>query len=265
VGAGAQGVGVLGALDPLADRQQGGELVAGPGRIPRLPGEGGEFVPGVQGVGVLGTLAMRIIRENLAASNSLTAVCQAAARLLDQIADSLRERWHQDRAAARELVEQITTLEETGARCPADSGMDSRLIRLRWWAAWFLTVLGVLGPDHPDTLGSRNNLSNAYTDAGRFDEALSLDEQVLAARERGLGPDHPDTLQSRNNLATAYQDAGRTEEAISLHEQVLAARERGLGPDHPDTLQSRNNLANACQAAGHTEEATKYDPRPSDP
>lgn len=32
-----QGARVLGALDSLADGQQGGELVAGPGRIPRLP------------------------------------------------------------------------------------------------------------------------------------------------------------------------------------------------------------------------------------
>ena len=36
VGADDQGVGMLGALDPLADRQQRGKLVAGPGRIPRL-------------------------------------------------------------------------------------------------------------------------------------------------------------------------------------------------------------------------------------
>src|SRR6516162_8955697 len=53
-GAGGQGVGVLGAQDPLADRQQGGELVAGPGRIPRRPGPGGEVGAGGQGLGVLG-------------------------------------------------------------------------------------------------------------------------------------------------------------------------------------------------------------------
>ena len=35
--AGGQGVGVLGAQDPLADGQQGGELVAGPSRIPAHP------------------------------------------------------------------------------------------------------------------------------------------------------------------------------------------------------------------------------------
>ena len=47
---------MLGTLDPLADGQQGGELVAGPGRIPRLPGPAGELVAGGQGVRVLGAL-----------------------------------------------------------------------------------------------------------------------------------------------------------------------------------------------------------------
>ena len=75
----------------------------------------------------------------------------------------------------------------------------------------------VLGPDHPDTLHSRNNLAIAYQDAGRTDEAITLHEQTLAARERVLGPDHPDTLASRNNLAIAYQAAGRTGEARKLN------------------------------------------------
>ena len=35
-------------------------------------------------------LVMRVIRENLAADDTLTAVCEAAARLLDGLAESLR-------------------------------------------------------------------------------------------------------------------------------------------------------------------------------
>ena len=219
-------------------------------------------------------LAMRIIRENLAASNSLPGVCQAAARLLDQMAGSLSESWHYDRAATRELVEQITALEESAARCPADDDLESRLIRLRWWALVFLDKLGdssaqavrvgerlladqerVLGRDHLDTLASRSNLAIAYRAAGRTEEAIGLHEQTLAARERILGQDHPDTLASRNNLSAVYTAAGRFEEALSLDEQVLAARERVLGPDHPDTLTSRNNLAVAYRAAGRFDEA----------
>jgi tetratricopeptide repeat protein len=38
------------------------------------------------------------------------------------------------------------------------------------------------GPDHPDTLISRDSLAAAYRDAGRVTEAIRLHEQVLAAR-----------------------------------------------------------------------------------
>ena len=62
----------------------------------------------------------------------------------------------------------------------------------------------VLGPEHPSTLASRDNLASAYQDAGRIAEAITLHEQTLAARERVLGPEHPSTLASRDNLASAY-------------------------------------------------------------
>jgi tetratricopeptide (TPR) repeat protein len=116
----------------------------------------------------------------------------------------------------------------------------------------------------PATLGqlverSLRELAEAYGDAGRTSEAITLHEQTLAARERTLGPDHPDTLDSRNNLAIDYQDAGRLNEAITLHEQTLAACERTLGSDHPDTLNSRCNLADAYRDAGREEHARRLE------
>ena len=219
-------------------------------------------------------LVMRVIRENLASGNALTAICQAAARLLSRLAASLRQSWHEDRAAVRDVVEQIIALDESSARCPSGSNLDRRMIRLRSQALAFLNDLAdspaqailigerlvadqerLLGPDDPDTLSSCDSLAVAYRDAGRTAEAITLHEQVLADRERPLGPDHPDTLTSRHNLAVAYRAAGRTAEAITLHEQTLADRERLLGPDHPDTLSSRNSLAFVYHAVGRTAEA----------
>ena len=219
-------------------------------------------------------LVMRVIRENLAADGTLTAICQAAADLLSDLVGSLKGRWHEDRAAARDLVEQIMALDESAASCPPGSDLDDRVIGLRGWALYFLNYLGDsasqaiaigerlvadqeqgLGPGHPDTLTSCNSLASAYHAAGRTEEAITMHEQTLAARERVLGPDRRGTLYSRNNLAIAYQAAGRTEEAIIMHEQTLAARERLLGPDHPDTLASRHHLAIAYKDAGRTEEA----------
>ena len=112
-----------------------------------------------------------------------------------------------------------------------------------------------LGPDHPDTLTSRNSLANAYQAAGRLGEAIDLHERTLADRERALGSDHPHTLTSRSNLAIAYRSAGRLGEAIDLHERTLADRERALGSDHPDTLVSRGGLAAAYLSAGRFEQA----------
>ena len=114
---------------------------------------------------------------------------------------------------------------------------------------------GLLGPDHPDTLASRNNLAGAYESVGRLTKAITLYEQVLTDSIRVLGKDHPNTLTSHNNLAGAYRAAGRLEEAITLYEQVLPDRIRVLGKDHPDTLTSRNNLAYAYESAGRLEEA----------
>ena len=107
-----------------------------------------------------------------------------------------------------------------------------------------------LGPEHPNTLTSRNSLAGAYGSAGDLSRAIPLFEATLADRQRVLGPDHPDTLTSRNNLASAYESAGDLGRAIPLFEATLADRQRVLGPDHPDTLSSGNNLAGAYQSAG---------------
>jgi hypothetical protein len=198
-------------------------------------------------------LVMRVIRERLARQGHLAATCQAAATALQDRAGSLEQAW-QDRPARRDLVEQILAVHEHAAPLSGepDSDLTLALLRLRGRAVWFLGDLGdsaaqaiqvaeplladyerVLGPDHPDTLASRNDLAAAYRAAGRAAEAIALHERTLAGLERVLGPDHPSTLTSRNNLADTYVAAGRVAEAVPLHERTLADYERVLGPDHP--------------------------------
>jgi len=112
-----------------------------------------------------------------------------------------------------------------------------------------------LGPDHPDTLASRNNLAGTYRASGRLDKAITLYEQTLEDSIRVLGPDHLSTLTSRLNLAGAYQAAGRLDEAITLYEQVFSGRSRVLGPDHRSTLTARDELAGIYREAGRFDEA----------
>ncbi|MFF3911179.1 tetratricopeptide repeat protein [Streptomyces sp. NPDC001848] len=116
------------------------------------------------------------------------------------------------------------------------------------------------GPDHPNTLASRNNLAYAYYLAGDLGRAIPLFEQALTSCMQVLGEDDPTTLTARNNLASALESAGDLGRAIPLHKQALAELERVLGEDHPTTLAARNSLAGAYLSAGDLGRAiTLYD------
>ncbi|MFF2149282.1 tetratricopeptide repeat protein [Kitasatospora sp. NPDC058190] len=126
---------------------------------------------------------------------------------------------------------------------------------VRYWTHTTDTSESILGPDHPATLTDRNNLALSYAEAGRLDDAIPLQKQVLTAREHIHGTDHPATLTDRNNLALSYAEAGRLDDAIPLQKQVLTAREHIHGTDHPATLTDRNNLALSYAEAGRLDDA----------
>ena len=66
-----------------------------------------------------------------------------------------------------------------------------------------------LGPEHPDTAASLNNLAALYWAMAAYDQALPLYQRALKIREKALGPEHPDTSVSLNNLAMLYHSHGR--------------------------------------------------------
>jgi Tetratricopeptide repeat len=171
-------------------------------------------------------LVLRVIRETPGPPGGPGCRLPGAAAALQARAGSLSRAWR-DRPGRRDLAGQILAVHEHAASLTGEAGSDlSRaMLRLRWWAVWFLNELG-----------------------DSTDQAIQVAEALLADMEQILGPDHPDTLASRGNLANAHRDAGRAAEAIALHERTLADMERVLGPDRPDTLASRNNLANARAA-----------------
>ena len=113
---------------------------------------------------------------------------------------------------------------------------------------------GLLGPDHPDTLASRNSLAGAYKSAGRLTEAIALYEQVLTDSIRVLGEDHPHTLASRHNLAGAYASDGNLPEAIVRWQALCADCLHILGPDHPLTVTVRENLEAARRELAQQED-----------
>ena len=73
-----------------------------------------------------------------------------------------------------------------------------------------------LGPEHPDTVTSLNNLAALHQDMGAPAKAVPLYERVVKIKEKTPGPDHPDTAISLTNLALVYQGLGEYDKALPL-------------------------------------------------
>ncbi|WP_326824620.1 tetratricopeptide repeat protein [Streptosporangium sp. NBC_01756] len=216
----------------------------------------------------------RVTRDSTRKKRRLENVVSAAAAWVEECKPPIhRVVW--DRLDRESLIDQAATL-HLHARSMETTGSSSSIttvLSLQNRAGQYLEAAGdlgraiplfeqiladrtrVLGADHPDTLGSRNNLASVYESAGDLGRAIPLYKQNLADSIRVLGADHPNTLSSRNNLAYLYHVAGDLKRAIPLYKQTLADSIRVLGADHPDTLGSRNNLAGAYQVAGDLERA----------
>jgi tetratricopeptide (TPR) repeat protein len=112
-----------------------------------------------------------------------------------------------------------------------------------------------LGPEHPDTASSLNNLALLYEATGAYAQAEPLLKRALAIGEKALGPEHPNTATSLNNLAGLYEAMGAYAQAEPLLKRALAIGEKALGPEHPNTATSLNNLAALYWAQTHWSEA----------
>ncbi len=119
----------------------------------------------------------------------------------------------------------------------------------------------MLGPEHPDTLSSLNNLAILYKNQGKYEQAEPLYQRALATYERVLGPEHPDTLNTVNNLALLYADQGKYELAEPLYQRALTTYERVLGPEHPNTIRVRNNYANLLEKMKQKTKAVSAKPK----
>ena len=112
-----------------------------------------------------------------------------------------------------------------------------------------------LGPDHPDTATSLNNMAALYRAQERYKEAEPLCQRALDIFENSLGPDHPNTAISLNVLALLYRGQGRDQEAEPLYKRALAITEKASGTEHPSTATRLNNLAELYRAQGRYNDA----------
>ncbi len=101
----------------------------------------------------------------------------------------------------------------------------------------------VLGPEHPGTLATMNNLASSLIGHGKHAEARQMQHELLDVMRRVLGPEHPLTLTTISNFGFSLRRKGKHAEAEQMFHELLDVRRRVLGPEHPDTLATVRNLA----------------------
>jgi hypothetical protein len=105
-----------------------------------------------------------------------------------------------------------------------------------------------LGPDHPDTLYSMNNLAESYAAVGRDADALKLREETYPLRRAKLGADHPDTLLTMAELAESLVAANRIQEATPMVDECLRLA-AGKNVDASVLFTAYNARLRICQKA----------------
>ncbi|MEV6843059.1 FxSxx-COOH system tetratricopeptide repeat protein [Actinoplanes sp. NPDC051411] len=116
-----------------------------------------------------------------------------------------------------------------------------------------------LGPGDAQALFAGVNLATAYSQAGRYGDALLLEQDIYHRRRAALGDDHADTLVSAGNLAGTLGALGRYDDALRLEQDTCQRRRAVFGDDHPDTLISASNLAGTLESLGRYDEALRLE------
>jgi tetratricopeptide (TPR) repeat protein len=165
-----------------------------------------------------------------------------------------------------DMAEWIARAEEMVIAATGKERTDAQLLLADWLGrAWRFDeaeeVLAAADGAKPfvsrEALVVGARVAASYQEAGRYDAAVDLAEEIVRRSAQFYGADDPEMLVARSDLAVAYFWAGRADEAIELQRQVLELCERVLGFDHRDTLTARANLAVSLHEAGSADEAVR--------
>ncbi|MFB4305864.1 FxSxx-COOH system tetratricopeptide repeat protein [Actinomadura sp. GTD37] len=99
------------------------------------------------------------------------------------------------------------------------------------------------GPEHPDVILVKLELTNTLRELGQYDAATALNAEVLAAAERVHGLDDPVTLRSLRGTGADLRAVGDFPQALRRDEEALRRYEAKYGPADSGTLRAYNNLA----------------------
>jgi len=88
-----------------------------------------------------------------------------------------------------------------------------------------MKVIFIMGEDDSSTLMAMHGVADEL----RYEDSLTMFEEVVKRRSRGFGADDTDTLDTMNTLACVLSNLKRHDESLTMLETVYEKRSRRLG------------------------------------
>ncbi|KAG6079786.1 hypothetical protein E4U33_008114 [Claviceps sp. LM78 group G4] len=100
-----------------------------------------------------------------------------------------------------------------------------------------------LGPTHPFTVSTIQNLATTLEQRGKLEEAQALYRRVYISYQHMYGPRDNMTLEALDDLANICKDTFAIDDAQGLFKQSVTSLTRALGATHPETAYAIQSLA----------------------
>ncbi|KAG6027453.1 hypothetical protein E4U19_001988 [Claviceps sp. Clav32 group G5] len=100
-----------------------------------------------------------------------------------------------------------------------------------------------LGPTHPFTVSTIQNLATTLEQRGKLEEAQALYRRVYISYQHMYGPRDNMTLEALDDLANICKDTFAIDDAQDLFKQSATSLTRALGATHPETAYAIQSLA----------------------
>eukprot|EP00729_Bicosta_minor_P012288 gene12288-biopygen16063 len=102
--------------------------------------------------------------------------------------------------------------------------------------------LQMLGPEHPNTLSTKGNISKSLYRQGKDAAALPLARESCRGYTKVYSSKHPDTLNAAYHLGHTLIKLGEYAESEAILRETLVLQREVLGPEHRETKLSATGL-----------------------